>query len=155
MIRTGLEMPISLRNCRMATLLLVSGLTLFTSNAMAQDDTWPTPSEDDLRKVITGATLTGEVKAEPPFNFTEFLGPDGKSRGKMIECCKPEQVATNGMSYAGDWTLEKDSLCLTYEGEEQKICWRLQVKGDRFRMVDQQFGRVGEGQIRPGNPDNL
>jgi hypothetical protein len=140
---------------RTAMLLLVFAAGFFASHAMAQDDSWPTPSEDDLRKVITGATLTGEVKAEPPFNFTEFLGPDGKSRGKMIECCRPEQVAANGMSYAGDWTLEKDSLCLTYEGEEQKICWRLQIKGDRFRMVDQQFGRVGEGQIRPGNPDNL
>ncbi|HMF68013.1 MAG TPA: hypothetical protein VK602_10435 [Phyllobacterium sp.] len=140
---------------RSLTTLLVSTFILFTSHALAQDAPWPTPSEDDLRKVITGATLTGEVKAEPPFNFTEFLGPDGKSRGKMIQCCKPEEVATKGMSYAGDWTLEKDSLCLTYEGEEQKICWKLQVNGDRFRMIDQQFGRVGEGQIRPGNPDNL
>ncbi|CAN7372666.1 hypothetical protein LJR231_002228 [Phyllobacterium sp. LjRoot231] len=148
-------MQILLRVRQIGTFLQVSALILFASHAMAQDDAWPTPSEEDLRKVITGATLTGEVKAEPPFNFTEFLGPDGKSRGKMIECCKPEQVATKGMSYAGDWALEKDSLCLTYEGEEQKICWKLQVKGDRFRMIDQQFGRVGEGQIRPGNPDNL
>ncbi|HMF66507.1 MAG TPA: hypothetical protein VK602_02725 [Phyllobacterium sp.] len=147
-------MQVSLK-IRPLTTLLVCGLIFFTSQALAQDDPWPTPSEDDLRKVITGATLTGEVKAEPPFNFTEFLGPDGKSRGKMIQCCKPEEVATKGMSYAGEWTLEKDSLCLTYEGEEQKICWKLQIKGDRFRMIDHQFGRVGEGQIRPGNPDNL
>ncbi|WP_113172060.1 hypothetical protein [Phyllobacterium sophorae] len=139
----------------MALCVVIFWPALVASHAIAQDTSWPATTEEDLRKVITGATLTGEVKAEPPFNFTEFLGPDGKSRGKMIECCKLDQVLTNGMSYSGDWTLEKDSLCLTYEGEEQKICWRLQVKGDRFRMVDHQFGRVGEGQIRPGNPDNL
>ncbi len=148
-------MQILPRPCRAAAILLALALSIFSASAMAQDDAWPTSTEDDLRKIITGATLTGEVKAEPPFNFTEFLGPDGKSRGKMIECCKPEQVATNGMSYSGDWTLENENLCLAYEGEEQKICWRLQIKGDRFRMVDQKFGRVGEGQIRPGNPDNL
>ncbi len=139
----------------MALFILFAWPVLVASHVMAQDASWPTATEEDLRKAITGTTLTGEVKAEPPFNFSEFLASDGKSRGKMIECCKPEQVVTKGMSYAGEWTLEKDSLCLTYEGEEQKICWRLQVKGDRFRMVDHQFGRVGEGQIRPGNPDNL
>jgi hypothetical protein len=140
---------------RLLTMLLVCGSILTPGWAIAQDAPWPAANEDDLRKIITGATLTGEVKAEPPFNFTEYLGPDGKSRGKMIQCCKPEEVATKGMAYAGDWTLEKDSLCLTYEGEEEKICWKLQVKEDRFRMIDQQFGRVGEGHIRPGNPDNL
>ena len=148
-------MQILLKKNVKAALLLTGALILLGATASAQDDTWPTSSEDDLRKMVSGATLTGEVKAEPPFNFSEFLAPDGKSRGKMIECCKPEQVVSNGMSYAGDWTLEKDNLCLTYEGEAEKICWRLQVKGDRFRMIDQKFGRVGEGQIRPGNPDNL
>ena len=138
-----------------ASILLACGLMAMAGAAVAQDDSWPTSSEDDLRKVISGATLTGEVKAEPPFNFSEFLAPDGKSRGRMIECCKPEQLVSNGMSYAGDWTLQQDNLCLAYEGEAEKICWRLQVKGDRFRMIDQKFGRVGEGQIRPGNPDNL
>jgi hypothetical protein len=150
MIRNDPEM-----NIRLLATWLVSTFMLFTSHASAQDTSWSTPNEDDLRKVITGATLTGEVKAEPPFNFTEFLGPDGKSRGKMIQCCKPEEVATKGMPYAGEWNLEKDNLCLTYEGEDQKICWTLQVNGDRFRMTNQQFGRIGEGQIRPGNPDNL
>ncbi|PSH69882.1 hypothetical protein CU102_06405 [Phyllobacterium brassicacearum] len=148
-------MQMSLRVRRLALCVLISGQVLIGNHAMAQDASWPATTEEELRKVITGATLTGEVKAEPPFNFSEFLGPDGKSRGKMIECCRPEQILTKGMSYAGDWTLEKDSLCLTYEGEEEKICWRLQVKGDRFRMVDNKFGRIGEGQIRPGNPDNL
>jgi hypothetical protein len=128
---------------------------LLGRHALAQDETWPTPNEDELRKVITGSTLTGEVKGERPFNFTEFLGPDGKSRGKMIECCKPEEVLKNGTSYDGDWALDKDGLCLTYAGEEQKICWAVQIKGDKFRMADKQFGLVGEGQIRPGNPDNL
>ena len=140
---------------RVTAFIFLACSLVIAGSALAQDDSWPESSEDDLRKAISGATLTGEVKAEPPFNFSEFLGPDGKSRGKMIECCKPEQVISNGMSYGGDWTLEKDNLCLTYEGEQEKICWRLQVKGDRFRMVDQKFGRVGEGQIRPGNPDNL
>jgi hypothetical protein len=124
-------------------------------HALAQEDVWSAPSEEELRKIITGATLTGEVKAQPPFNFSEFLGSDGTSRGKMIECCKPEQVMTKGMAYLGEWALDKGNLCFTYEGEEKKICWKLQVKGDRFRMFDQQFGLAGEGQIRPGNPDNL
>ncbi|MRG56932.1 hypothetical protein GF108_15250 [Phyllobacterium sp. SYP-B3895] len=148
-------MMILLNVRRKAFLLLACGMLVLGGAAKAQEDNWPTSSEEDLRKIITGATLTGEVKAEPPFNFSEFLASDGKSRGKMIECCKPEQVVSNGMSYAGEWTLEKDNLCVTYEGEADKICWRLQVKGDRFRMTDQKFGRVGEGQIRAGNPDNL
>lgn len=140
---------------RRTAIALFLALGFFGSDALAQNEVWPTPGEEELRKIVTGATLTGEIKAEPPFNFTEFLGPDGKSRGKMIECCKPEKLISNGMPYSGEWALEKDSLCLTYEGEEKKICWILQVKGDRFRMIDQQFGRAGEGQIRPGNPDNL
>ncbi|MEK1888849.1 MAG: hypothetical protein AAAB35_15035 [Phyllobacterium sp.] len=148
-------MLISLKVRRRAALILACAAVFVGGAALAQDADWPTSGEDDLRKAISGATLTGEVKAEPPFNFSEFLAPDGKSRGKMIECCKPEQVVSNGMSYAGEWTLEKENLCLAYEGEAEKICWRLQVKGDRFRMTDQKFGRVGEGQIRPGNPDNL
>jgi hypothetical protein len=125
------------------------------SQVFAQADIWPTPNEEELRKIITGSTLTGEVKAQPPFNFSEYLGTDGTSRGKMIECCKPEELATKGMSYSGEWALDQGSLCFTYEGEEKKICWKLQVKGDRFRMLDQQFGLAGEGQIRSGNPDNL
>ncbi|EJN04038.1 hypothetical protein [Phyllobacterium sp. YR531] len=133
--------------------LLVLGFV--GTHAFAQTDIWPAPNEEELRKIITGATLTGEVKAQPPFNFSEYLGADGTSRGKMIECCKPEQLATKGMSYSGEWALDQGSLCFTYEGEEKKICWKLQVKGDRFRMLDQQFGLAGEGQIRSGNPDNL
>lgn len=133
--------------------LLVLGFA--GAHAFAQTDIWPAPNEEELRKIITGATLTGEVKAQPPFNFSEYLGADGTSRGKMIECCKPEELATKGMSYAGEWALDQGSLCFTYEGEEKKICWKLQVKGDRFRMLDQQFGLAGEGQIRSGNPDNL
>lgn len=132
---------------------LVGGLA--GTQALAQADIWPTPNEEELRKIVTGATLTGEVKAQPPFNFSEYLGADGTSRGKMIECCKPDELATKGMSYSGEWALDQGSLCFTYEGEEKKICWKLQVKGDRFRMLDQQFGLAGEGQIRSGNPDNL
>ena len=48
---------------------------------------------------------------------------------------------------------EKDSLCLTYEGEEQKICWRLQVKGDRFRMTTN--SAVLARADTSGKPDNL
>ncbi|QND53598.1 hypothetical protein HB779_18160 [Phyllobacterium sp. 628] len=135
--------------------MLVLAIGSFSMPVRAQDAQWPVSSEDDLRKAITGATITGEVKAQPPFNFTEFLGPDGKSRGKLIECCNPDKVLTNGTSYAGEWTLEKDNLCLLYEGEEQKVCWRLQVKGDQFRMTDDKSGYSGEGKIRSGNPDNL
>ncbi|MHC1548511.1 hypothetical protein [Phyllobacterium sp. K27] len=123
--------------------------------AVAQADIWPAPNEEELRKIITGSTLTGEVKAQPPFNFSEYLGADGTSRGKMIECCKPDELISKGMSYSGEWALDQGSLCFTYEGEEKKICWKLQIKGDRFRMLDQQFGLAGEGTIRSGNPDNL
>jgi hypothetical protein len=154
MIQTGHEIHM-LTMIRRAAVLLMVAIGFFGGHALAQDTAWPTPNEEDLRKLITGSTLTGEVKAQSPFNFSEFLDADGKSRGKMIECCKPEQVATKGMSYSGEWALDQGNLCLTYEGEEKKICWRLQIKGDRFRMIDQQFGLVGEGQIRPGNPDNL
>lgn len=136
-------------------ILLVLAMGFLGGHALAQEDVWSAPGEEELRKMVTGATLTGEVKAQPPFNFSEFLGSDGTSRGKMIECCKPEQVTTNGMAYSGEWALDKGNLCFTYEGEEKKICWKLEVKGDRFRMFDQQFGLAGEGQIRPGNPDNL
>ncbi|MEP7454738.1 hypothetical protein [Phyllobacterium sp. SB3] len=140
---------------RCTSLLALIFLGFAGEQAFAQADIWPAPNEEELRKIITGATLTGEVKAQPPFNFSEFLGADGTSRGKMIECCKPEELATKGMSYSGEWALDQGSLCFTYEGEEKKICWKLQVKGDRFRMLDQQFGLAGEGQIRSGNPDNL
>jgi hypothetical protein len=134
-------------------ILLLSGFA--GARAFAQADVWPAPNEEELRKVIAGSTLTGEVQANPPFNFSEYLDTDGTSRGKMIDCCKPEELVTKGMSYSGEWALDRGNFCFTYEGEEKNICWKLQVKGDRFRMLDQQFGLIGEGQIRPGNPDNL
>ncbi|MGO4449327.1 hypothetical protein AB4Y96_10395 [Phyllobacterium sp. TAF24] len=154
-IRKGLEMHGTSTVRRAAIVLMLFAVGSYAAPVRAQDASWPVASEEDLRKVITGATITGEVKAQPPFNFTEFLGPDGKSRGKLIECCKPDKVLTNGMSYAGEWTLEKDTLCLLYEGEEQKVCWYLQVKGKEFRMRDTKTGASGEGKIRAGNPDNL
>jgi hypothetical protein len=144
---------LAVRHSAIALTLLVIGVLV--TPVQAQDASWPATTEQDLRKLLTGATITGEVKAQPPFNFTEFLGADGKSRGKLIECCKPDKVLTDGMSYAGEWTLENDTLCLLYEGEEQKVCWRLQVKGDEFRMTDTEIGYSGMGKIRPGNPDNL
>ena len=140
---------------RRAPILIALLLGPGGSHAFAQTDIWPAPNEEELRKIITGSTLTGEVKAQPPFNFSEYLGADGTSRGKMIECCRPEELTAKGMSYSGEWALDQGNLCLTYEGEEKKICWKLQIKGDRFRMLDQQFGLAGEGQIRSGNPDNL
>ncbi len=154
MILTEYEMPMPtvIRRISILTLLF---LGIAGAHAFAQADIWSAPSEEELRKIITGSTLTGEVKAQPPFNFTEYLSADGTSRGKMIECCKPEELVAKGMSYAGEWALDQGSLCFTYEGEEKKICWKLQVKGDRFRMLDQQFGLAGEGTIRSGNPDNL
>ena len=56
---------------------------------------------------------------------------------------------------AGTALRQNGTLCLLYEGEEQKVCWRLQVKGDEFRMTDTETGYSGTGKIRPGNPDNL
>ncbi|WP_288192435.1 hypothetical protein [uncultured Phyllobacterium sp.] len=155
MIRKGLEMHGALTVRRAAIAWMLVAVASFSAPVRAQDAPWPATTEQDLRKLLTGATITGEVKAQPPFNFTEFLGVDGKSRGKLIECCKPDKVLTNGMAYAGEWTLEHDTLCLLYEGEEQKVCWRLQVKGDEFRMTDTETGYSGAGKIRPGNPDNL
>ncbi|MCO4316029.1 hypothetical protein M8997_002440 [Phyllobacterium sp. 21LDTY02-6] len=134
--------------------ILVLSLTLLAAPTQAEE-TWPTPPLEELRKLLTGATLTGEIKAQPPYNFSEYLAEDGTSRGRMIECCKPDQLLTKGISYSGEWALSEEGLCLTYEGEEKKICWTLQVKDDRFRMVDKHFGPIGEGTIRAGNPDNL
>lgn len=104
---------------------------LFTTPGLAQD----LATGSAIRSAISGNTVQGSMVQSGV--YTEFYAKDGTIKG-------------NG--YSGEWKIEQDTMCFTYDAEQ--TCLEARVDGDQITWVNNNEDD-GTGTIVPGNPNGF
>ncbi|MBX6322096.1 MAG: hypothetical protein IRY94_09740 [Rhodospirillaceae bacterium] len=97
-------------------------------------------SGDQIRQRLIGNTVSGMLDASEggPSPYAEYYDPDGTIRGD---------------GYTGRWTIEGDTICLSFE-DSPRACWQVSAEGDDIEWILD--GRVeGNGKVTPGNPNRF
>jgi hypothetical protein len=93
-------------------------------------------SGEEISALVSGNTVEGSMMESGP--YAEFYAADG---------------AIKGAGYAGEWMIEGDTMCFSYDGESAG-CWNVVMDDDMLNWV--MDGQVaGDGMVMPGNTNDF
>jgi hypothetical protein len=132
-------MPVMIRAAMLALLSMV-----FSLPAQAED-AWGDVGGAELRRTLSGNTLTGRHDDGMP--YSEWHAPDGRvfghnNREPVVEGC---------------WDIRGNQVCYYYAGGSNKgeFCWefrRVTETGFRLKLMDRPSRMEASGMLQSGNP---